>query len=268
MAQHHRVPITIRIDQFEGPLDLLLYLISSHELDVNEISISKITDQYLDYVRIMQELNFDIASEFLVMAATLIYWKSKAILPRDEEDQIEDLDEEDLGPTPQDLLIQLMEHQRFLQAGDRLAELPRLNQDFFIRANKKPPIEKIWREMNISDLALSYQDTLSRSRKSRTLLKKETVSLSDRIMQLGDRLEIGKVTNMEDLMEVNPLKPEKVVTFLAALELSRLSMMKTYQDGTYQAIFVELLESLQSFNVRLATGFDHIQEQVEKEVQA
>src|SRR5271163_3913462 len=83
----HRLPITIRLESFEGPLDLLLYLIQSHELDISKISISKITDQYLAYVRLMQELNFDTASEFLVMAATLLHWKSKAILPQEEAAQ-------------------------------------------------------------------------------------------------------------------------------------------------------------------------------------
>src|ERR1043165_471146 len=83
MAQ--RVPITIRLESFEGPLDLLLYLIQTHELDISRVSISKITDQYLAYVRLMQELNFDTASEFLVMAATLLHWKSKALLPQEQK---------------------------------------------------------------------------------------------------------------------------------------------------------------------------------------
>src|SRR2546421_31911 len=77
----YRVPITVRLESFEGPLDLLLYLIQSHELDITRVSIGRITDQYLAYVYLIQELNFDTASEFLVMAATLLHWKSKSLLP-------------------------------------------------------------------------------------------------------------------------------------------------------------------------------------------
>ena len=109
----HRVPITIRLDSFEGPLDLLLYLIQSHELDISKVSISKITDQYLSYVRLMQELNFDIASDFLVMAATMIQWKSKSLLPQ-EVDPNALLNGEDDVMSPEELLRQLQEHQRFL----------------------------------------------------------------------------------------------------------------------------------------------------------
>ena len=79
-----RLPITVRLESFEGPLDLLLYLIQSHELDISRISITQITDQYLAYVQLLQELNFDTASEFLVMAATLLHWKSKAVLPQEK----------------------------------------------------------------------------------------------------------------------------------------------------------------------------------------
>src|SRR5436190_8209436 len=99
----HRVPINIRVDRFEGPLDLLLYLIQSHELDVSKIAISRITDQYLAYVRLMQELDFDIASDFLVMAATLIQWKSKSLLPVDVDPNALLVDGDD-ALSPEELL--------------------------------------------------------------------------------------------------------------------------------------------------------------------
>src|SRR3989338_4171989 len=109
VALANRVPITIRLESFEGPLDLLLYLIQSHELDVSKISLTQITDQYLAYVKLMQELNFDIASEFLVMAATLIYWKSKALLPQEDKGESAGLTTEDGELTQEDLIRQLLE---------------------------------------------------------------------------------------------------------------------------------------------------------------
>src|SRR6478672_9895268 len=111
-----RLPITVRLESFEGPLDLLLYLIQSHELDISKISISKITDQYLAYVRLMQELNFDTASEFLVMAATLLHWKSRALLPQEDKTEGQGLSDENAPLSQEELVRQLLEHQRFLEA--------------------------------------------------------------------------------------------------------------------------------------------------------
>ena len=195
-AVANRVPITVRIESFEGPLDLLLYLIQSHEMDISRISISRITDQYLGYVRLMQELNFDIASEFLVMAATLLHWKSKAILPQEEKANAAAAGEEG-ELTQEDLIRQLLEHQRFMQAGQDLAQLPYLGDDVFIRPNRRPPVEKVWKEMSLTELTLAYQDMLVRSRKRTTVLHKETVSLQTKIAEFKDRLEVGKITGMQ-----------------------------------------------------------------------
>ena len=253
-----RTGITVRLESFEGPLDLLLYLIQSHELDISKVSISKITDQYLAYVQLMQELNFDVASDFLVMAATLLLWKSKAILPREEDPNAVSADE-DAPFTQEDLIRQLLEHQRFLAAGQDIAQLPRLHEDVFTRPNPKAPIEKIWKEMNITDISLAYQDMLVRSRKRKTVLRKETVSLSDKIIEFSDRLEIGKPTAFSKVLSMNPERGEIVVTFLASLEMSRLKKMRVHQEKTYEEIYLELLESLRNFDISLATGFEYTQ---------
>lgn len=251
----HRVPITIRLDSFEGPLDLLLYLIQSHELDISKISIGKITDQYLGYVRLMQELNFDIASDFLVMASTLLHWKSKALLPQEQKADGSQAGADDGEMSQEDLIRQLLEHQRFRAAGDDLAQLPKLGEDVFTRPNHRPPVERVWREMQITQLALSYQDMLTRARKRTQILKKETVSIEDKIMEFGSRLKVGKLTEMSTLISAVRTRPEIVVTFLASLELARLKKLRVYQEKTYEEIYLELLESLEQFNMQLASGF-------------
>ncbi len=224
-------------------------------MDISRISISKITDQYLSYVRFMQELNFDLASEFLVMAATLIHWKSKSLLPVEGDPNAHvGTDEEELL-TQEELVRQLLEHQRFLAAGEELAQFPRLGEDVFTRENPKPPVERIWREMNQSALALSYQDMMIRARKRKQILKKETVSLTDKIFEFATRLQAGKVTEMNDLIADLCSRAEVVVTFLASLELSRLKKLRMYQHEVYQPIYLELLESLTGFDPRLASGF-------------
>jgi segregation and condensation protein A len=254
----HRVPITVRLDSFEGPLDLLLYLIQSHELDISRISISKITDQYLGYVKMMQELNFDVASEFLVMAATLILWKSKALLPQENKLGADGQAAGEELLSQEDLIRQLLEHQRFRQAGEDLAQLPRLGEDVFTRPNRKPPVEKVWREMQITQLALSYQDMLTRQRKRTQVLKKETVSLTEKIITFADKLEIGKLTEIRDLMLDSGSRPEVVVTFLASLELSRLKRLRVHQEQTYGPLYLELVQTLKNFDLELASGFDSV----------
>ncbi len=120
----NRIPITVRLNSFEGPLDLLLYLIQTHELDISRVSIGKITDQYLAYVRLMQELNFDTASEFLVMAATLVHWKSRALLPQENAQGQNGVSAEESPLTQEELILQLLQHQRFLEAGEGAISAP------------------------------------------------------------------------------------------------------------------------------------------------
>lgn len=266
-SSNARIPITLRLESFEGPLDLLLYLIQSHELDISKVSLSKITDQYLIYVRLMQELDFDIASEFLVMAATLIHWKSKSLLPVDPSEQAQATDE-DLPLSPEELLRQLLEHQRFLAAGQDLAQLPRLHEDVFTRSNAKPPIERVWRDMNVSDLTLSMQDTLVRAHKRKRVLKKETVSLSTKIAEFSDRLEIGALTSIKQLLSMSPSRPEIVVTFLASLELAKLKKLKVFQEGAYQEIFVKLIENIQGLAQAWSSEFDEKMAAVEQNASA
>lgn len=254
----NRVPITVRLESFEGPLDLLLYLIQSHELDVSRISLTRITDQYLGYVRLMQELNFDIASEFLVMAATLIHWKSKALLPQEDKVGAGAGAEEEGELSPEDLIRQLLEHQRFRSAGEELAQLPRLGEEVFTRPNRKGPIERVWREMNVTDLALTFQDMLVRARKRTTVLQKETVSIADKIVVFADRLRMGELIDMTKLLSTLPTRPEVVVTFLASLELARLKRLRVHQEGTYREIYLELIASLKNFDLDLASGFDSV----------
>lgn len=253
----HRVPITIRTDHFEGPLDLLLYLIQSSELDISRISLAKITDQYLLYVRLMQELNFDVASEFLVLAATLVAWKSKALLPREDDGQ-EAAGEMDDLITQEELIRRLLMHQQFLAAGEDLAGLPKLGEDVFKREVRRLPTVKVWRDMSLSDLTVSYQDMLIRQRRRTRILKKETVSVAEKVRDFASQLEVGKPAELRSLMGPTPVRGEVVVTFLASLELSRLKKLKVYQDVTYAPIYVELLENIDHLMVGLITDFDQI----------
>ncbi len=253
----HRVPLSVRLNSFEGPLDLLLYLIQSHELDISKVSITQITDQYLAHVKLMQELNFDMASEFLVMAATLLLWKSRSLMPENQAQAQDAQSSEEPALTQEELIRQLLEHQRFRNAGNELGQLPRLGDDVFVRPNRRPPVEKIWKEMRITGLATSYQDMLARQRKRTQILKKETVSLAGKITEFVETLTVGKPTPMSKFM-ASRFRPEVVVTFLASLELSRMKKMRLHQEKTYEEIYLELMEKILAQDLHMAgAGFEY-----------
>lgn len=250
--------LTIRLEQFEGPLDLMLYLIQSQELDISKVAISQITDQYLTALKLMQAMDFDIASEFLVMAATLILWKSKALLPREDDGQTAAEDIE-LPLTQEELVRQLLIRQGYLEAAGKLAQNSFLGDDVFTRPNKRPPVEKIWKEMNVSAIATTFQDLLIREqRRKRVVMKKETVSLQEKIQEFGRRLTPKQITKLETLIADTKVRGEWVVGFLASLELSRLKKLKIHQENVFDPIFVELLEKLEGFDTRQVSGFDYV----------
>ncbi len=254
----HTRPITIRLEQFEGPLDLMLYLIQSQEMDISTVSISKITDQYLNALKLMQEMDFDIASDFLVMAATLILWKSKALMPKEGEDQAL-VEETALPLTQEELVRQLLLRQAYLENAGKIALRPLLDDEVFTRPNKRPPIEKIWKEMNVTQIATTFQDLLVREQKrARIVMKKETVSLAEKIIEFGNKLEVNKITALETLITDVHTRGEWVVGFLASLELSRLKKIKIYQEKTFDPIYIELLEMMINFDARQASGFDYV----------
>jgi segregation and condensation protein A len=248
----------IRLEQFEGPLDLMLYLIQSQELDVSTVSISKITNQYLHAIKLMQELDFEIASEFLVMAATLILWKSRALMPKENENELAD---ENAAPvmTQEDLVRQLLDRQRYLEAAAKLAQFPLLDDEVFVRPTKRPPVEKIWKEMNVSQLATTYQDLLIRENKrARIVMKKETVSLQEKIQEMGRRLKLNIPEQLDQFISDKSLRGEWVVGFLASLELSRLKLAKIHQNQNFDPIFLELIQEMINFDTKQTTGFEYV----------
>ncbi|MBS1958302.1 MAG: segregation/condensation protein A [Bdellovibrionales bacterium] len=254
--------ISIRLEQFEGPLDLLLYLIQSQELDISTISISKITDQYLNALRLMQELNFDLASEFLVMAATLILWKSKALMPK-EEDPNALLEDSALPLTQEDLVRQLLNRQRYLEMAATMATRPLMDYDIFTRPNKRPPVTKIWKEMNVTQLATTLQDLLIREqRRARVVMKKETVSLAQKLTEMGSKLTLGQLTALKDFIK-EETRGEYVVSFLASLELSRLKKVRLHQNQVFDPIFLELIAEMINFDTRQAQGFEYVRTDVD-----
>ena len=232
----------VTLDAFEGPLDLLLYLIRKHELNIYDIPIALITRQYLEYVELMQEMNLDVAGEYLVMASTLIHIKSRMLLPRPDPSQ------EDIGPEedPREALVRrLLEHQRFKAAAELLHDRETLRGAQFTRADASvtdaagEPYEPEL-EVDLFSLLAAFRGVLERaSRRPRMVLPPDQISIEARIRQLLDRLSETDACGFEELFaDGDGSRPFMIVTFLALLEMIRLNLVRVFQAGGFGEIRV------------------------------
>jgi segregation and condensation protein A len=234
--------LQVKLEAFEGPLDLLLHLIRKNEVNIYDIPIAIITEQYLSYIELMQEMNLDVAGEFLVMAATLIHIKSRTLLPRPDPSQ------EDAGPEedPREALIRrLLEHQKYKAAAELLHDRETLRGAQFGRADAsvaraagddyEPELE-----VDLFSLIAAFRGVLERaSRRPPMVLPPDQISIEDRIQQLLDRLSETEACGFEDLfIDGNGSRSFMIVTFLALLEMIRLKLIRVFQTGGFGAIRV------------------------------
>ena len=228
----------VKLDNFEGPLDLLLYLIKRNEVDIYDIPIVLIADQYLGYLDMMQELNLDVAGEFLVMAATLIHIKSRTLVPRLETGQQPE-DEED----PRDALVRrLLEHQKFKAAAELLHERETLRSAQWTRSENRladiagEPFEREL-EVDLFSLLQAFQAVLARARaRPPMVLPDERVSIETRISQLLDGISAREACGFEDLFADVKSRGEIITTFLALLEMIRLKLIRVFQSELFGPI--------------------------------
>jgi segregation and condensation protein A len=233
--------IPVRLENFEGPLDLLLHLIKKNEVNVYDIPIAAITAQYLDTLNLMQELNLDVAGEFVVMAATLIHIKSRMLLPRPETAAGAEGDEED----PRDALVRrLLEHQKFKAAAELLHEREQLRA-----AQWQRPDERVTAiagdayepelEVDLFSLLSAFQAVVARAKqRPRVLLPPEQIPVEMRIEQLLSRLSETQACGFEELFVDVLDRPGLIVTFLALLEMIRLKLVRVFQAGSFGPIRV------------------------------
>ncbi len=231
----------VHLDNFEGPLDLLLHLIKKSEVSIYDIPIALITQQYLDAIHLMQELNLDIAGEFLVMAATLIHIKSKMLLPRPETAAVAAGDEDD----PRDALVRrLLEHQKFKAAAELLHEREQLRAAQWQRPDERvaaiagdeyePELE-----VDLFSLLSAFQSVMQRMKhRPRVLLPPEQLPLEVRIDQLLARLSETEACGFEELFADVDDRAGLIVTFLALLEMIRLKLVRVFQAGSFGPIRV------------------------------
>jgi segregation and condensation protein A len=230
----------VRLANFEGPLDLLLHLIKKHEVDIRDIPIALITQQYLETVAFIQELNLDIAGDFIVMAATLIHIKSRMLLPRPETAAGVDGEED-----PRDALVRrLLEHQKFKQAAELLHEREQVRSAQWLRPDERvaavagdgyePELE-----VDLFSLLNAFQAVVQRAKqRPKVFLPPEQISIEERVEQLLARLSETEACGFEDLFADVQERSGLIVTFLALLEMIRLKLVRVFQAGSFGPIRV------------------------------
>lgn len=250
--------ITYKLEKFEGSLDLLLHLIEKNKIDIFDIPIAIITEQYLDYISKMNEANMDISSDFLVMAATLLEIKSKMLLPLVKNDEGEEIDPR------QDLVERLLEYKKYKNLGIELSDFEDTAPEYMLKpptipANVKTYVpnidyEELLKDIDVNRLNEVFTEVLRRKRDSIDTmranfgkLEKEKVPLKDTILYVIKYANLNKNFSFRDLLMEQPDKIHVIVTFLAMLELIKVGRIKIVQETNFSDIRISVVEG--------ATGF-------------
>jgi segregation and condensation protein A len=229
--------LEVFLDAFEGPLDLLLYLIRRQNLDILDIPIAQITAQYMEYVELMKDLKLELAAEYLVMAAMLCEIKSRMLLPRPES-----ADDEDADPRAE-LVRRLQEYERFKQAAQDIDALPRLERDCFPVQADVPAghVPRIPPTVELGEVLLALREVLSRADLFTShRVERESLSLRERMSQVLERVQHGGFVPFVALFDITEGRAGVVVSFLAILELIKAATLELVQSEPYAPIHIRL----------------------------
>jgi segregation and condensation protein A len=233
----------LTLPKFEGPLDLLLHLVQQHELDILDLPIAFVTERYLSYLQLMTRLDLEVAAEYLVMAATLAYIKSKMLLPPDPSQQAEEEEGEgeELDPRAE-LIRRLLEYQKYKAAGEELASRGLAGRDVFFRgtepdeASGDPPLA----EIPLFRLLDAFQAVLKRrGNEAAFQVTSEGVGIQERVTQIVELLMQRRTCRFDELFPAEATVHDLVVTFLAILEMAKRRLARIYQPGVLEPIHLE-----------------------------
>jgi len=234
--------LQVFLEAFEGPLDLLLYLIKRQNIDILNIPVAEITKQYMDYIALMEQLELELAAEYLVMASMLAEIKSRMLLPRPTG-----VDDED-DPRAE-LIRRLQEYEQFKQAAEDLDKLPRVERDIFHNQAELPEIksEIPLPDVSIQDMLLAFRDVVNRAEQFASHhVEREPLSVRERMSIVLGKLKGSDYTDFKDFFDVEEGRMGVVVSFLAILELVKESMIELVQNEPYAPIYVKPRMSVES----------------------
>jgi segregation and condensation protein A len=252
--------IQVKTDHFDGPLGLLLLLIQKEEMDVRQLELTKITQQYLDYLAQMKEL---VAGEYLYLAATLLLLKSKTCISEEEtahlKEQLSGAEDIDIQ-SQSDLVRRLEELQHFQKMGQKLWARPKKNHDVFVKpkVDRKRIINSILTPIELSKLSEAMMDFLYRENRKYTVVRRDRLSIKEKLQFLKSYLSDGRQTNFDELLEQDGQRDldNIVITFISLLELARLKRISIFQNEDLGNIYVDVVRSLEDFDVNQADGFE------------
>ncbi len=229
--------LEVILEAFEGPLDLLLYLIRKQNIDILDIPVAEITRQYMGYVELMKSVRLELAAEYLVMAAMLAEIKSRMLLPRSAEA------EEEEGDPRAELIRRLQEYERFKAAAEGIDELPRVGREVLVPRLEAPQakVRKLLPQVSLEELLVSMAEVMRRNDLFEShQITRETLSTRERMSQVLERLKGGAFVPFVELFGVEEGKLGVVVTFMAILELVKESLIELVQNEPFAAIHVRL----------------------------
>lgn len=229
--------LKVVLSAFEGPLDLLLYLIKKQNLDILNIPIVSITEQYIKYIEMMHEMNIELASEYLTMAAVLAHIKSRLLLPAIEED------EEEQEDPRQQLIQQLLEYERFKQAAITLNAMPRIGRDVLLPLSRDIQTETVHETVSVEDLRAALINVMTRIKLSSSHeVSSEQLPVRERMITLLNQLEVKKMMRFNELIHPSEGKLGVVVNTIAVLELLKQSAIDASQAQVFGPIYLKRVD--------------------------
>lgn len=233
--------LQVFLEAFEGPLDLLLYLIRRQNIDILDIPIAEITKQYVQYIEIMKEMQLELAGEYLLMAAMLAEIKSRMLLPRPVVEEDEEADPR------AELVRRLQEYERFKKAAEDIDELPRLERDVFVASIDAPERKVVTKmpDVTMKELLLAFHDVLKRAEMFSNLhMQREPLSVRQRMSEILLRIKASSFTDFSDLFDPEEGRMGVAVTFIAILELLKESVIEVVQSDIYQPLHIRAASSV------------------------
>ena len=245
------MPYNVQFEVFEGPMDLLLYLVRKQEVDIYQVNLTQLASEFIEYVEFMRELDLEVAGEFVVMAATLMYIKSKELLPKDKQIVLED-DEEEADPR-WELIQQLVEYKKFKDAASDLKALELEQESIFSRRAPKPDFKLIEDrpapkpDVDVFDLVKAVGTILQRIEEKNANtreIKADVWSVSQKIEMFRERIQTQTRFRFSELFAQDRTRNEVVVTFLALLEMIRMKQLRALQSTPFEEIEICVAEAM------------------------
>jgi segregation and condensation protein A len=254
--------IQVKTDHFDGPLGLLLLLVQKEEMDIRQFDLTMITKQYLNYLSQMKDLNFDVAGDYLYLAATLLLLKSKSAVTDEEASRLgEQVGTSELHITSEaELIRRLEELKHYQKMGEVLWALPKKGHEIFVKPkiNRKAIVDSILIPMEIEKLTEAMMDFITKEKRKYTVIKRDRLSIKEKLAFLKSYLKEDLKTDLDDLIEKDGGQETDnvVITFISLLELARLKRLTVFQNEDKGTIYIQVTKSLEDFDLESANGFE------------